>query len=111
MSTVESEAIWKKFDRHAEEIANLRVSHESLAGRVDAHMATTEAIAETVKMRAIKADAQHNEIMTAIHELRTDKSERDGMAKLGRGVAIFIGAVAAIGGIILAALSHRGAPP
>jgi hypothetical protein len=111
MSAAESEAVWQRLEKHAQDISDLRVVHESLAGRVDTHMATTEAIADTVKQRALRADEQHREIMSAIHELRADKSERDGMAKLGRGVAIFIGSIVSIAGILMALLSHRGNPP
>lgn len=111
MAAVESEAIWNRLEKHGQDITDIRVSHEALAGRVDTHMATTEAIAATVTQRAVKAEEQHKEIMAAIHELKTDKSERDGMAKLGRGVAIFIGTVVSLGGILMALLSHRGNPP
>lgn len=111
MAAVESEAIWNRLEKHGQDISDIRVSHEALAGRVDTHMATTEAIAATVTQRAAKAEEQHKEIMAAIHELKTDKSERDGMAKLGRGVAIFIGTIVSLGGILMALLSHRGNPP
>lgn len=111
MSAAESEAVWQRLEKHAQEIADIRVSHEGLAGRVDTHMATTEAIADTVKQRALRADEQHKEIMASLTALKAAEDERAGMAKLGRGVAVFIGAIVSLGGILLAMMSHRGNPP
>lgn len=103
MSAAEQEAIWERLEKHADMINQSRADHAQLSADV-------RNLTALVRARAEKAESQHKEIIGSIKELTKAENERVGMAKLGRGVAIAVGSVAAAVGIIMAFFSARPPP-
>ena len=104
MSAAEQDAIWERLEKHGDLINGMRVDHAQLSADV-------KNLTSLVRARANKAEEQHKEIIARITALTAADNERGGMAKLGRGVAMVVGAIAAAAGIVLAAISHQGNPP
>lgn len=104
MSAAEQEAIWERLEKHADTINAMRIDHAQLSTDV-------KNLTGLVRARAEKAELQHKEIIASINALTAAENERGGMAKLGRGVAMVLAAIAAAVGIVLAAIGHSGNPP
>ena len=103
MSAAEQEAIWERLEKHGDMINGMRVDHAQLSADV-------RNLTGLVRARAEKAEAQHKELISSINALTAAENERGGMAKLGRGVAMVIGAIAAAAGVIVAAMHWKGSP-
>jgi predicted nucleic acid-binding Zn-ribbon protein len=103
MSTAEQEAIWDRLEKHGDLISGMRADHVQLSTDV-------KNLTSLVRARAQKAEEQHKEIISSIKELTTAENERAGMAKLGRGVAVVVGSLAAAVGIAMTFFSGRPAP-
>ena len=100
MAALETQAIWDRIDRLQRDHAELRVDHTEVRVGIDS-------LTEIVKARALTADKQHAELLASIVTLTAAESERSGMAKFGRGAAMVIGSIAALVGIVAAALAWR----
>jgi len=103
MSAAEQEAIWERLEKHADTINAIRIDHAQLSADV-------RNLTSLVRARANKAEEQHKEIIASISALTAAENERGGMAKLGRGVAAAIAALAAAVGIVAAAMHWKGSP-
>ena len=101
MSAAEQEVIWERLEKHADLISGMRADHAQLSTDV-------KNLTGLVRARAEKAEIQHKEIIASINALTAAENERAGMAKLGRGVAMVIGGLAAVVGIVAAAFHWRG---
>ena len=103
MSAAEQDAIWERLEKHADTINAIRIDHAQLSADV-------RNLTSLVRARANKAEEQHKEIIASISALTAAENERGGMAKLGRGVAAAIAALAAAVGIVAAAMHWKGSP-
>jgi len=103
MSAAEQEAIWERLEKHSDLINQSRADHAQLSTDV-------RNLTAIVRARAEKAEAQHKEIIGSIKELTAAESERAGMAKLGRGVAVAIAAIAGLVALVASFVSGRPGP-
>lgn len=100
MAAQELEHVWQRIDV-------MRAEHEALHREVVALDSGVKALDRKVDDNRKTRDDQHAEVMRAINELRMAENERAGMAKLGRGVAVAIGATVALFGIVAGLMGYH----